>query len=54
MLSDIKNQNQYLLDKNADLEYIIERDLKPKIEDGFFDLKQDIKSLKKTIKNQDS
>ena len=49
-LQEIKVQNNYLVERNAELEYLVERDLKPRISDGFLELKSDIQSLKKSLR----
>ena len=46
-LQEIKVQNLYLVERNVELEYLVERDLKPRINEGFSELKSDIQSLKK-------
>lgn len=47
MLLEIKNQNQFLIERNAELEYTIERDIKTKLDEGFSEVKAEIKSLKR-------
>ena len=50
MLAEIKNQNQYLIERNTELENLIEGEVKSKIEEGFAELREEIRSLKKTVK----
>ena len=50
MLAEIKNQNQYLIERNTELENLIEGDVRSKIEEGFAELREEIRSLKKIVK----
>jgi hypothetical protein len=36
-----------LIERNAELEYMIDRDVKTKLDEGFSEMKAEIKSLKK-------
>jgi hypothetical protein len=40
-----------LIERNAELEYIIDRDIKPKIEDGFAEIRNEMQSIKKKFKD---
>ena len=50
MLAEIKNQNQYLIERNTELENLIEGEVRSKIEEGFAELREEIRSLKKIVK----
>eukprot|EP00347_Sterkiella_histriomuscorum_P022348 403330796 len=53
MLFEIKTQNLYLMERNLELESIINGEVRPTIEDGFYEIKSEIRELKKLSKNQD-
>lgn len=48
MVMEIKTQNQYLVERQADLEYLVTQDLKPTLEDGLTKIRQDIRRLNAT------
>ena len=39
-----------MIERNAELEYLVERDVKIKLEEGFSEIKAEIKSLKRQNK----
>lgn len=45
MLTDIKQQTAYLVEKQAELEYLVKREIKPSIVSGFAKMKQQINKL---------
>ncbi|CDW76082.1 UNKNOWN [Stylonychia lemnae] len=54
MLAEIKNQNQYLIERNTELEQTINQEIKPMMRDGFIELRSEIRDVKRKIKTKEN